>query len=53
MNCCDKECKYREFNGGDEISDFYYCGLVGIEVNRGEDMCLLDRYDLDLNLELD
>lgn len=46
MNCCDKECRYREFNGGDEISDFYYCGLVGIEVNRGEDMCLLDRYIL-------
>ena len=42
VKCIDKECEYRELNGGDEISDFYFCKACGISVNRGEDECLLD-----------
>jgi len=42
MNCCDKKCKYKELNGGDEISDFYFCKYVGITVDRGTEECLLD-----------
>lgn len=45
MKCIAKECKYRELNGGDEISDFYFCKLCGITVERGEDECLLDECD--------
>lgn len=45
MKCIDKECEYRELNGGDEISDFYFCKECGIDVNRGEDECLFDRWD--------
>lgn len=44
MRCIDKECNYRELNGGDEISDFYFCKHWGIAVNRGEDECLVDKW---------
>lgn len=52
MNCCDKNCEYRSFNGGDDISDFYYCKAVGTEVNRGEDICLLDKFDAEIDAGL-
>ena len=45
MRCIDKECKHRELNGGDEISDFYFCKKCGISVGRGEDECLIDKWD--------
>jgi hypothetical protein len=44
MICRYKKCKYREFNGGDDISDFYYCKLAGTEVGRGEEECLIDKW---------
>ena len=45
MKCIDKECICREPNGGDKISDYYYCKYVGIEIGDGTDECLLDEYD--------
>ena len=45
MKCIDKECECRELNGGDEISDFYFCKECGLSVNRGEDECLFDKWD--------
>ena len=45
MKCIDKECEHRELNGGDEISDFYFCKECGISVDRGEDECLFDKWD--------
>lgn len=45
MKCINKKCKHRELNGGDEISDFYFCKECGIAVDRGEDECLLDQLD--------
>jgi len=45
MKCIDKECEYRVLNGGDGISDFYYCEFVGIAVDRGNDECLIDEFD--------
>ena len=45
MKCIEKECKYREFNAGDDISDFYFCKLVGVEVDRGNEECLIDKYE--------
>jgi hypothetical protein len=45
--CCDKECEYRKLNGGDDISDFYFCKLVGIDVDRGNEECLEDELDED------
>lgn len=45
MKCIDKECEYKELNGGDEISDFYFCKYCGIAVERGEVECLLDKWD--------
>jgi len=47
MKCINKECEYRVFNGGDDIGDFYYCELVGITVERGNDECLDDKFKLD------
>ena len=44
MNCYDKKCKYKELNGGDEISDFYFCKYVGTTTDRGNEECLLDRF---------
>ena len=44
MKCINKECKYRELNGGDEISDFYYCKYCGITVERGQKECLIDEF---------
>lgn len=44
MKCIDKECKYRELNGGDDISDYFFCKYTGIEVGIGEDECLLDKW---------
>ena len=43
MKCIDKECPYRELNGGDEISDFYFCKECGLSVDRGENECSLDK----------
>jgi len=51
MNCCDKECDYRELNGGDDISDFYFCKYCGIEVDRGCDECLIDKFDREIEEE--
>ena len=45
MKCIDKECEYRELNGGDEISDFYYCKYCGITVKRGQKECLIDEFE--------
>ena len=42
MKCINKECKHRELNGGDEISDFYFCKYCGITVDRGQQECLID-----------
>ena len=25
MKCIDKKCEYKELNGGDGMSDFYFC----------------------------
>lgn len=45
MKCVDKECEYREFNSGDDISDFYYCKWCGITVERGQEECLIDQFE--------
>lgn len=45
MKCINKKCEHRELNGGDEISDFYFCKECGIAVDRGEDECLLDKWN--------
>ena len=45
MKCIDKECKYRELNGGDEISDFYFCKYCGITVERAQQECLIDKFE--------
>ncbi len=45
MKCIDKICDYREFNTRDDVGNFYYCKYVGIEVDRGNDECLLDRFN--------
>lgn len=45
MKCLEKECEYRVLNGGDDISDFYWCKFVGIDVDRGNNECLIDKYD--------
>lgn len=45
MKCLDKECEYKELNGGDEISDFYYCKYCGITVERGQQECLIDEFE--------
>lgn len=42
MKCKDIECKYKELNGGDRISNFYFCKAVGVSVGRGECECLLE-----------
>lgn len=47
MKCINKECPYRELNGGDEISDFYFCEKCGLSVDRGEDECLLYKMDIE------
>jgi hypothetical protein len=44
MKCIDKECQYREWNGGDDISDFYFCKECGVSVERGEEECLLEKW---------
>jgi len=51
MNCYDKQCKYKELNGADEISDFYYCKFVGIAVDRGNEECLIDRFNREIDQE--
>jgi len=53
MICYDRKCNYRELNGGDEISDFYYCKYVGMTVDRGQDECLIDQFDKELNIDMD
>ena len=53
MICIEKECKYREFNTGDDISDFYFCKLVGIEVDRGNEECLIDKYEKEFEISVD
>ena len=45
MLCLEKECEYRKLNGGDDISDFYFCDIVGVDVDRGNNECLIDKYD--------
>ena len=45
MKCINKECEYKELNGGDEISDFYYCKYCGITVGRGKQECLIDEFE--------
>lgn len=45
MNCAEKECIYKIWNGGDEIGDFYFCKFVGIEVDRGREECLIDKFE--------
>ena len=47
MKCIDKECPYRELNGGDEISDFYFCKECGLSVDRGENECSLDKLNME------
>ena len=44
MKCVDTKCEFRELNGGDGISDFYFCRYCGISVERGQDECLLDEW---------
>ena len=45
MKCIEKECDYRELNGGDEISDFYFCKLCGITTDRGQEECFMDKFE--------
>lgn len=45
MRCIDKTCEYRELNGGNENSDYYFCKLVGITVEDGVEECLIDKFD--------
>ena len=33
---------------GDENNDFYYCKLVGIEVGRGLEECLDDKFEREI-----
>ena len=51
MKCIDKECKYKILNGGDEISDFYFCKFCGITVERGQEECLIDEFEREDNYE--
>lgn len=44
MKCIDKVCIDRVLNGGDAAGDFYFCKCVGVEVGRGEEECLLDKW---------
>lgn len=48
MKCLDKECEYKELNGGDEISDFYYCKYCGITVEQGQQECLMRNWMTEL-----
>ena len=34
MQCIEKECSYRELNGGDDIGDFYFCSNVEFPLNE-------------------
>ena len=43
INCIDKKCEYRVLNSGNEITDFYYCTEVGIEVDDGNCECIEDK----------
>lgn len=45
MKCLEKECNYRQLNGGDELSDFYYCTCFGMSAERGDIECFVDKYD--------
>lgn len=45
MKCIDKKCEFRELNGGDESSDFYFCKYCGIDVDRGESECVIDIWE--------
>lgn len=51
MKCINKECEYRMLNGGDEISDFYFCKFCGITVERGQEECLIDEFERENNYE--
>lgn len=51
MICINKDCEYRAWNMGDEIGDFYYCNFVGIEVDRGLEECLVDKFDREITEE--
>jgi len=44
MKCIDKVCTDRVLNGGDDVGDFYFCKCVGVEVGRGEEECLIDKW---------
>lgn len=43
--CCEKDCEYKELNGGDDKSDFYFCKFVGVSTDRGEEECFIDKWD--------
>lgn len=43
MNCIDKQCEYRILNSGNDNTDFYYCKVVGIEVDDGNYECIEDK----------
>ena len=44
MKCGQKECDYREFNGGDEFHDYYFCKKCGIGL-RDDDVCYDDKFN--------
>lgn len=50
MKCLEQECEYRVLNGGDDISDFYWCEFVGISINRGNDECIIDEFDKEIEI---
>ena len=48
MKCIDKKCEYRGLNGGDEVSDFYFCTECGVSVDRGQNECLFDKWNTNI-----
>lgn len=42
--CISYKCAVREWNGRDEKGDFYFCKECGVEVGRGQEECLLDKF---------
>lgn len=52
MICINKDCKYRCWNSIDnEGNDLYYCSLIGIEVSKGLEECLDDRFTKEVSEE--
>jgi len=45
MNCYNKQCKYKELNGEDKITYFYFCKYAETEVGRGKEECLIDEFE--------